>query len=327
VKQLLKPLGRALKYGYMKHRAERRVAAQSDGELDVQRPRAAFLIGCGRSGTTVLGMVLNQHPQVYYFFEPYHLWATIDPSIDVLNLYSRDAARFLLDQQDCADELRRRFDRLMLAPARRLGKPLVIEKTPFNACRIGYLDALKPGSKFIHLIRSGLDVVYSIRRLSSDRSYRIAGTAALNRWWGRGASKWTALAVEGMAAGYFANEVPLLQSYESKGAYEWIVSLAEVDRWRSRLGDRLLEMTYDQLTVEPTGSIQRICDFLSLEVPAKWLGWSVRQIDTTRRNTGPPLVLPPRLCQEFNRLQERFGFDGRAVAGRPPDAMVRTAAN
>jgi len=327
VKQHLKPLGRAIKYGFMKRRAERRVATGGGREPAVQRPRVAFLIGCGRSGTTVLGMVLNQHPQVYYFFEPYHLWATIDPSIDVLNLYGHEPARFLLDEQDCADELRRRFDRLMLEPAQRLGKPLVIEKTPFNACRIGYLDALKPGSKYVHLIRDGLDVAYSIARLSRDRTYRIAGIPALNRWWGRGASKWTALAVEGMAAGYFADEVPLLQSYESRGAYEWIVSLAEVDRWRSPLGDRLSEIRYEQLTADATGSIHKICDFLSLDVPAKWLGWSVRQIDATRRNAGPPLVLPPRICREFNRLQERFGFDGRAVAGRPPDAMVRIAAN
>ena len=31
---------------------------------------------------------------------------------------------------------------------------------------------------------------------------------------------------------YFAEEITLLQSYASKGAYEWLVSLGEIDRWR-----------------------------------------------------------------------------------------------
>ena len=35
----------------------------------------------------------------------------------------------------------------------------MLEKTQFNACRIGYLDALSPGCKFIHLVRDGVDVV------------------------------------------------------------------------------------------------------------------------------------------------------------------------
>ena len=78
--------------------------AQADaGDAPAPAVQSAYLIGCGRSGTTVCGRVLKNHPGVYYFYEPYHLWAAIDPTIDVLNLYHTGTANFLLDTNDCTD--------------------------------------------------------------------------------------------------------------------------------------------------------------------------------------------------------------------------------
>ncbi|MGD0462309.1 MAG: glycosyltransferase [Tepidisphaeraceae bacterium] len=319
---LLKASGRAIKYGALKWYADRRVAQADAGNGSAPAIRSAYLIGCGRSGTTVCGEVLRHHPEVYYFYEPYHLWASIDPTIDVLNLYHIGSATLLLGADRCNERSRRRFNRLLLQPAERAGANLMVEKTPFNACRIGYLDALSPGCKFIHLIRDGVDVVRSIDRLSRDRSYGIVGKRDLNRWWGRGGSKWTALAMDGSGANYFPDEIPLLQSYESKGAYEWLVSLGEIDRWRGRLGDRLLEITYDELTTNPQQTLRRICEFFGVAVNDKWLARSLAKIDTARRNYGIPLVLPPKMAEAFNRSQERFKFVNRAVVGTPQSSSL-----
>jgi glycosyltransferase involved in cell wall biosynthesis len=116
---------------------------------------------------------------------------------------------------------------------------------------------------------------------------------------------------------YFPDEVPQLHSYESKGAYEWLVSLCEIDRWRERLGQRLLEITYEELTSKPEQTLQRICEFLSLSVNPRWLKREVSRIDEARKNYGIPLVLPPRMAEAFNRAQERFHFNNRATAGIP----------
>jgi glycosyltransferase involved in cell wall biosynthesis len=322
VKHFLKATGRAIKYGALKWAADRHVAQADAGDAPAPAVQAAYLIGCGRSGTTVCGRVLKNHPGVYYFYEPYHLWAAIDPTIDVLNLYHTGTANFLLDTNDCTDRARKRFNRLMLEPARRAGAKLMLEKTPFNACRIGYLDALAPGCKFIHLVRDGVDVARSIDRLARDRGYGIIGKPDLNRWWGRGGSKWMSLAMNGASSNYFAEEITLLQSYASKGAYEWLVSLGEVDRWRERLGARLLEVTYDELTASPEQTLCRIREFLSLRPDDKWLARSVSQIDKTRRNDGAPLVLPPRMAEAFNKAQERFNFPNRAEVGTPQSTTM-----
>jgi glycosyltransferase involved in cell wall biosynthesis len=323
--EFYKPIGRALKYNVMKWLAERRISDDGRGRAADQFPPIAFLIGCGRSGTTVLGDVFNRHPQVRYFYEPYHLWATIDPSIDVTNLYHVGPAHFMLSGKDATDEARRRFGQLILNPTRRAGRDLAIEKTPFNACRIGYLESLAPNARFIHLVRDGVDVCRSIDRLSRDRTYRMVGKPGMNRWWGRRGSKWIALAADGMAAGYFPDEVPRLQSYESKGAYEWVVSLEEVERARAGLGDRLLEMSYQRLTTDPAAALTEICTFLGLSVPQRWLQKSVDTIEKGRTNLGKPLLLPPRICQAFNAWQERYGFEGRAMPGEPQTPTVHVA--
>ena len=310
MKHFLKASGRAAEvWRALKWLANKRIRREA-GDSTPPGVQSAYLIGCGRSGTTVCGEVLKRHPQVKYFFEPYHLWATIDPTIDVLNLYHIGASRFILDADRCTPEARRRFNRLLLDRAR--GKSVMIEKTPFNACRIGYLDAMSPNCRFIHLIRDGVDVARSIDRLSRDRGYGIVGKPDLNRWWGRAGSKWTALSRDGAASDYFTDEIPKLLSYESKGAYEWLVSMGEVDRWRERLGDRLLEITYDELTTHPQEALRRIGGFLSLETDEKWLKNEVKRIDKPRRNYGVPMVLPAKMAHAFNQTQERYEFANRA---------------
>jgi len=326
VKHFLKSTGRAVKYGTLKWMADRRIGRRNFDDSVAPPVQSAYLIGCGRSGMTVCGEVLRHHPRVCYFFEPYHLWATIDPTIDVLNLYHIGASSFLADGDRCTPESQRRFNRLLLDSARRSGAALMLEKTPFNACRIGYLDAISPHCKFIHLVRDGVDVARSIDRLSRDRGYGIVGKPDFNRWWGRAGSKWTALYTDGCANNYFADELPQLLSYESKGAYEWLVSLGEIDRWRSRLGDRLLEITYDELTSKPEQTLKAICEFLSLPADEKWIRRNRKRIDQARRNYGVPLVLPPKMAEAFNLMQERFNFPNRAVSGLPQSpAPVRAA--
>jgi glycosyltransferase involved in cell wall biosynthesis len=317
VKNFLTATARAIKYDTKKWVADRRISRVA---AEIGAPSAinsAYLIGCGRSGTTICGAVLKSHPNIHYFFEPYHLWATIDPTIDVLNFYHVGSTHLLLDAEYCTDEAKRRFGRLLLDPARRRGASVMLEKTPFNACRIGYLDALSPGCKFIHLVRDGVDVVRSIDRLSRDRSYQILGRRDMNRWWGRRGCKWTALSTDGFARDYFKDEIPLMLNYESKGAYEWLVTLAEVDRWRSRLGDRLLEISYVEMTEQTEATLRRICDFLSLPANKKWLRGAMRRFDKSRHNYGIPVILPPKMTEAFNTAQERFNFPNRAVAGIP----------
>lgn len=270
----------------------------------------------------MLGEIMDTHPQIRYFFEPYHIWAAIDREADMINLYYKVQPKCMMDASDWSPEAQNVFDHL-IATAGLRGNRHVVEKTPINTMRIGYLNLLAPQAKYIHLVRNGLDVVRSIKRLSESEMYSALGRRALSRWWGRSSSKWKALVRDGVQAGYFADEVRHLRSYAARGAYEWLVSLMEVDRWRKSLGGRLIELRYDELTQSAEGSLRRICSHLGIGVPDDWLRQSIALVDGTRSNHGEVLTLPPALCEAFNAYQERFGFQGRAVVDESVVESVR----
>lgn len=311
--ETLRPWLRAIYYDLLRRSAEFKIWQSSLNELTTLALPPTFLIGCGRSGTTILGRALSCHPNILYLFEPYHLWAALDPITDVLNLYHRIDAHLIMNASHCTEQSPDRFNSLFLKDSRNTNGSVLIEKTPLNAMRIGYLNALSPSSKFIHIIRDGVDVAYSIDRIALTNSYKIVGKPKLNQWWGVENYKWKALARDGAAAGYYADELHQLKDHRSKGAYEWLVSLAEVDRARQQLGDRLYEMTYDQLTANPKAALQDIFEFLGLNSPTALLDQAASMIDPTSHSIGKFLSLPPAMCEAFNSYQESFGFSNRAV--------------
>jgi Sulfotransferase family len=308
------PYARAVKYGVLARQALRRARRGHVDGSAINSLRSAFLVGCGRSGTTVVGNILGQLPQVHYFAEPYHLWAAVDPSTDVLNLFNLDDGHLLLDRDACTAEARRRFEILLMKPVLRAGEPVMLEKTPLNAFRLGYLESLSPNARYIHLLRDGTNVARSIELLSEDDSYRIAGKPTLNRWWGCDDSKWIALARDGAKAGYFPDELARLDNFLTRGAYEWLVTQEEVDRWRGALGDRLLEVTYRFACSQPAEALHQIGDFLGVDVPDSCVEYARRLMEELRQKQVPNLILPPHICKRFNWYQERFGFAGRAIS-------------
>lgn len=208
----------------------------------------------------------------------------------------------------------RRFRRIFHHHWQARGGRVIVEKTPLNAMRIGYLRELAPGARFIHIVRDGVDVVRSIQRLASTNTYRIAGKPLLNQWWGVDDSKWRFLQRDGIESGYFPKEAVKIDrgDHRGRGAYEWLVSLLEIDQWRTNLGDDLLEFRYDDLAEDPASTLERLCRFIGVDSVEEWVQKCERKMDSPRRNDGDTIFLPPRMNEAFNRLQERFGFPGRS---------------
>lgn len=315
---ILRPIARTAKLHLLKARAERlaRIPTAAERGESPALPPPTFIVACGRSGTTLLGSLLATHPDVAYLREPYHLWATIDPALDVTNLHVRGPARLWWDPTDATDAMRTRFARLILGERERSGRRVLVEKTPHNVYRVGLLEALASGrGRFIHVARDGVDVARSIERIATRPTYRMAGRGDYHQWWGSHGLKWERLAVEGPGRGHFtAPEVAELRSQAQRGAYEWLTSIAEVDRWRAVLGERLLEITYPELTADAGGAVSRIAAHVGATAPEAWLAAAAAMVGAERKNAGGELALPRRMAEQFNRYQERYGFPGRAVA-------------
>ncbi|QYK47661.1 MAG: sulfotransferase [Phycisphaeraceae bacterium] len=313
--QALLPYLRAVKYDGLRRRALRRARTPVEGEGSSDQPASAFFVGSGRSGTTMLGRLFERHPDALYLFEPYHAWAAIDARSDATNFHTTAEPAFFMDASFATPEARIRFVRTMLSEATAAGRRMLIEKTPHNVCRIGFIEALVPDAsrtRYVHIVRDGLDVVRSIARLATVGTYRIAGKRNYNQWWGREGCKWAALARDGARAGYFGDEVGLLSTDAQRGAYEWLCSMGEAERWREGLGDRMLEIRYSELTASPREVVGRVCAHLGLPCDGVWLESAIAQVRPERRNAGDALRLPAGMRGAFNAHQERHGFEGRA---------------
>jgi hypothetical protein len=241
------------------------------------------------------------------------MWAAINRVTDCFNLYHRIQGRCIMDASHADPETQVRFGRVMLSTLRRSGKRLLVEKTPINAMRIGFLEALAPQASFVHIVRDGVDVCRSIDRIATANTYKMGGKPTANQWWSVDDAKWEALVRDGTAAGYHEHEVRQVQGHLARGAYEWLVSLHEVDRCRESLGGRLFELRYPDLTGDPGPVLESICEFLELDSPRAWLDKAAKAIGAARHHEGRAIVLPASMCRSFNDFQERFGFVSRAV--------------
>jgi hypothetical protein len=111
----------------------------------------AFVVGCARSGTSILGELIGAHPGVRYLFEAHTVWE--------LGGDGEEGSHRLTERHATADvaaRIRAWFEE------QRGGRGLVVEKNPRNVLRIPYVAAIFPEARFVHIVRDGRDVACSM---------------------------------------------------------------------------------------------------------------------------------------------------------------------
>jgi Sulfotransferase family len=145
-----------------------------------------FLVGCPRSGTTLLQSLVAAHPQVISFPES-HFFTRVISARPILRRFGlaslRARAQFIrLLGLLGRPELRTCLPRFAVTPrqyahafttvldtvAREQHKQAWLEKTPRHLDYIDDISALVPNAKFIHVIRNGADVVASLYETVND---------------------------------------------------------------------------------------------------------------------------------------------------------------
>jgi Sulfotransferase family len=299
--EYLKPYVRALKYHHLYKRALKQARKLCHWDPEAWHRPPVYIVGCGRSGTTILGQLLSGHSHVRYYFEPYHLWAAIDRHTDMTNLYTAEQPKCFLNQSDVASESKQRFE-AVFGESLRSSQSQVIEKTPIHALRLTYLAAIAPGARFIHLRRKCAPVANSIQRLAEGNTYKIYGKKTLNQWWGVDDIKWKTLVLEGANAGIELPEVGLeLEDHWMRGVYEWYCTERSIEQAleeQPALREKILTVTYEELVENPSRTLSEIETFASLDHEEQWCASSSECLSPrTRSDVGSRQL--PLIVQEY----------------------------
>jgi hypothetical protein len=121
--------------------------------------------GCGRSGTTLLRMMLDAHPRIACGPELKAIPLIAEQFAATQRLLGRRLQReFGLEPADVARAYGATLAGLLETYRQRRGKPRIAEKTPQNIHHFSALSAMLPDAYLIHLIRDGRDVIVSLLR-------------------------------------------------------------------------------------------------------------------------------------------------------------------
>jgi Sulfotransferase family len=214
-----------------------------------------FILGCGRSGTTILGKLLAQHRSVTYLHEARGLWIAAYPETDIWTEHAvARRGKLVFTESDQNPRKTRALKRRFALELRRSGRPILVEKLPINNFRLPFIRAMFPDCRFIHIWRNGLEVARSIEAMS------IQG-----KWFKSDQYRWNMLAEYTQSMPETAHLSALCQSDYEKGLLEWRVSTEAATSFLRRLPpDNWLEVSYSSFVANPFGTNERLTDFLRL---------------------------------------------------------------
>ena len=226
-----------------------------------------FLVGCSRSGTTLLQHVVAAHPEIavipetrwflrWYekrdgvttegmvtpeliskLFDKHRVFRDIDLGIRPEELHALVSDNGGMRYSDFVSLLFNRYGKAR-------GKPLVGNKTPGYVRRLATLHQLWPEAKFVHIIRDGRDVCLSMRQKRDAKAKPIK---------------------PGRFATWDEDPVITLAMW-----WEWDVRLGR--EAGSNLGsERYHEMRYEAFVADPEAACRGLCDFLGVPYDARML--------------------------------------------------------
>lgn len=271
-----------------------RLLAAVPGSPTLDRP--IFITGLGRSGTTILGLLLSVHQQVGYLNEPKALWHVIDPRQDVNGNFTTAGGRFRLAAADASAPMARRARRLYARYLRCVGATRVVDKYPELIFRVPYVRALFPDARFIFLCRHGVDACQSIVHWS-ERLGRGEGEARED-WWGRNDSKWRLLWSQLVEPDPDCTEVATLAAETlgpaDRAAVEWAVTMREGLRQVAQAPDVVTLVRYEDLLTTPEEVLRRLLTACGLEHDSAVLRYARGALHDNPRKPLPALLPPVR---------------------------------
>ena len=126
------------------------------------RVNYTFVIGCARSGTSILGELIASHLELKYIFEASDIW-------ELGGMGENESHR--LTAQHATEPVKQQIREWFESQSRDAN--ILVEKNPRNSLRIPYVKAIFPEAKFIHIVMMSEVVQNPFGRILDLANFRI----------------------------------------------------------------------------------------------------------------------------------------------------------
>jgi hypothetical protein len=305
------PIARQAKWNARRYAASA-CAALSTVDRD---PGIVFLVGCGRSGTTILGRLLAVHPKIRYLNEPLDIWFAVEPRTDCIDFFGGKGLCHLDEGHVNRASVARARGLFGVIQALSPGK-LLVEKLPSNAWRLRWLRVLFPKARFIHIVRDGWDVIRSIATLAANTTYKVSGRRAFNQWWGVANYKLERMIEE--APRYVDYHYRLVKAdrasaamHTTFAAHEWISANLDVEEARRQLelgaGDYFF-LRYEDLLQRPMECLEGLFEWLAVGEVEGASRCRMQALWRPKRANSGWVALEDWVVRDFGRVMDRYGY-------------------
>lgn len=224
---------------------------------DVDRP--IFIVGIGRSGTTLLGRILAAGPRVGYLKEPKALWHAALDDEDISGFYS-STGRFVLGTDDATAGVRERVRSMYNWYAALSGSNRLVDKYPEMTYRLPFIRALFPDAKIVAIVRRPEAVIRSIVRYSAEME------DDRGNWWGVDDRKWTNMATQLLSSDRPVEIPPHVNARTidpaERARTEWVLGATYLAAGAESI-DHLIR--YEDLLAAPGTTLERLCEVCELD--------------------------------------------------------------
>ena len=250
----------------------------------VEKP--VFILGTGRSGTTILGIVLSMHRDVGFLNEPKAMWHAIYPDEDVIGSYSRGVAHYRLVAGAASDVVKQNAHRLFGAYLAAVFSKRLVDKYPELVFRVPFVRQIFPDAQFIFLVRNGWDTCASIDKWSTRCGEQKNGE--VHDWWGVDRRKWQLMLTELIESDpYFDGIKEAAFSFDrhtDMAALEWVVTMREGMRRMRENGGAILMVRYEDLVETPRKTLSEIAAFAGFSEDETYLRYGESTLRPTPRH-------------------------------------------
>ncbi len=233
-----------------------------------------FVLGCGRSGTTIFSHCLGKHRQIAELNEPLHIWFSTAGNTDILSPFASFAKGICrLNRDDVDDNIRARYRASVDYHMKRLEPaPVVCDKLPLNTFRVDYIHAICHNAKFILLQRSPRTVARSIEQCAKRDGI----------WWGFRDYKWQAIARYAESRPELKSLLPYATDDYYRGLIEWRVSqdLAKADL-ECLDPSQYIIVDYEDFIADPKAVLGTSFAFAGLEFDQEAADYAVSHVAPT----------------------------------------------